>query len=90
MYYMSKGQAIAGRYQANLITKTCEKERVVSSHDNASAHWPEIEAIHSASFNILDHPPYPPDLAPSDFHLSPKLQKYQFRGKFDDKDMAAP
>jgi hypothetical protein len=31
-------------------------------------------------FQCLDHPPYSPDLAPSDYHLFPGLKK-QLKGK---------
>lgn len=27
-------------------------------------------------YDFLDHPPYSPDLAPSDFHLFPYLEKF--------------
>ena len=50
-----------------------------------------MAAIRDAGFEILDHPPYSPDLAPSDFHLFPKL-KESLRGQrfqTDDDVMAA-
>jgi len=31
-------------------------------------------------FQCLDHPPYSPDLAPSDYHLFPELKK-QLKGR---------
>jgi len=34
----------------------------------------------------LDHPPYSPDLAPSDFHLLVHLKKHVAGKKFDDDD----
>jgi len=34
----------------------------------------------------LDHPPYIPDLAPSDFHLFRHLKKHLAGKKFDDDD----
>jgi histone-lysine N-methyltransferase SETMAR len=36
------------------------------------------------AWDILDHPPYSPDLAPSDFHLSLHLKKHLTGKKFDD------
>ena len=36
--------------------------------------------IHELKFELLEHPPYSPDLAPSDFHLFPELKKFM-RGK---------
>jgi histone-lysine N-methyltransferase SETMAR len=35
--------------------------------------------IHLLGFTVSDHPPYSPDMAPSDFHLFPKMKKH-FRG----------
>jgi len=36
--------------------------------------------------DILDHPPYSPDLAASDFHLFLHLKKHLAGKKFDDDD----
>ena len=33
-----------------------------------------MAAIHDCGFKLIENPPYPPDLAPSDFHLFPKLK----------------
>jgi histone-lysine N-methyltransferase SETMAR len=32
-------------------------------------------------FQCLDHPPYSPDLAPSDYHLFPVLEKKTMEGR---------
>jgi hypothetical protein len=32
--------------------------------------------IHHLGFTALNHPPHNPDLAPSDFHLFPKLKEH--------------
>jgi histone-lysine N-methyltransferase SETMAR len=37
-------------------------------------------------WDILDHPPYSPDLAPSNFHLFLHLKKHIAGKKFDDDD----
>jgi len=37
-------------------------------------------------WDILDHPPYSPDIAPSDFHLFLHLKKHLAGKKFDDYD----
>ena len=42
----------------------------------------------ACGFELLPHPPYPPDPASSDYHFSPHMKKY-FRGhKFKDDDVA--
>ena len=33
-----------------------------------------MAAIHDYGFKLIEHQPYLPDLAPSDFHLFPKLK----------------
>jgi len=37
-------------------------------------------------WDILDHPPYSPDLAPTNFHLFLHLKKHLAGKKFDDDD----
>jgi histone-lysine N-methyltransferase SETMAR len=32
--------------------------------------------IHRLGFTVLDHPPHDPELAPSEFHLFPKLKEH--------------
>ena len=46
-------------------------------HDSAPVHRPLATQKKLAYFGLkcLDHPPYSPDLAPSDYHLSPGLKK---------------
>ena len=50
-------------------------------HDNAPAN-PALETLKKLAylgFQCLDHPPYSPDLGPSDYHLFPGLKK-QLKG----------
>ena len=46
-------------------------------HDNASSHKCEVAKSFLASekVNVLNHPPYSPDLSPCDFVLFPRLKK---------------
>ena len=45
-------------------------------HGNASAHWALAtqKKLTNLDVQCLDHPPYSPDLAPSDYHLFPGLK----------------
>jgi len=45
--------------------------KVILLHDNAPAHKakPVQDTIKSLGWDLLPHPPYSPDLAPSDYHL---------------------
>ena len=46
-------------------------------HDNTPAHraLATQNKLAYLGFQYLDHPPYSPDLAPSDYHLFPGLKK---------------
>jgi histone-lysine N-methyltransferase SETMAR len=50
-------------------------------HDNAPAHQALAtqKKLTYLGFQCLDHPPYSPDLAPSDCHLFPRREK-QLKG----------
>jgi histone-lysine N-methyltransferase SETMAR len=89
--YLPRGHTITGEYYAKLIPKVRqaikEKRRgklrcgVLFHQDNAPPHKScvSMAAIHNAGFEIFQQPPYSPDLAPSDYFLSPKL-KERLRG----------
>ena len=57
-------------------------------HDNARPHSAHVTTalLEKFKWDILDHPPYSPDLAPSDFHLFLHLKKHLAGKKFDDHD----
>ena len=46
-------------------------------HDNASSHKCEVvkSFLASEKVEVLNHPPYSPDLSPCDFFLFPRLKK---------------
>jgi transposase len=46
-------------------------------HDNARPHTARatIDALETVKSGVLSHPPYSPDLAPSDFHFFPHLKR---------------
>jgi len=50
---------------------------ILFSHDNAPAHraLATQKKLAYLGFHFIDHPPYSPDLAPSDYHLFPGLKK---------------
>ena len=58
---------------------------VLLQHDNAWLHTARstVATMHDLSFECLPHPPYSPDLAPSDFHVFGPLKEamgvFQFR-----------
>jgi len=72
------------RYIETLTALKRRSERIgirnetLLQHDNARPHTSAAtrDAIQRLEFSVLPHPPYSPDLAPSDFHLFPKLKKH--------------
>jgi histone-lysine N-methyltransferase SETMAR len=63
-------------------------KRVLFLHDNAPAHWvlATQKKLAYLGFHCLDHPPYSPGMAPSDYHLFPGLKK-QVKGCHFSSDM---
>ena len=57
-------------------------------HDNAPAHraLATQKKLAYLGFHSLYHPPYAPDLAPSDYHLFPGLKKKQLKGRHFSSD----
>ena len=57
-------------------------------HDNAPVHKSRVTqaAIRECKFEQLNHPPYSPDLAPSDYYLFRNLKSHLRGTKFRDDD----
>lgn len=84
--FLEDGTINANRYCDTLskLKKAIRKKRpglltsgVLLLDDNARPHSARATQNHIATlgWERLDHPPYSPDLAPSDFHLFPALKK---------------
>ena len=96
--FLPHKQTVNGDYYATLMgqlhDQVVEKRRgnltrgVMLLHDNAPVHTAKVAqaAIRRARFTQLEHPPYSPDLAPSDFHLFPNLKKFLRGMHFNDDD----
>lgn len=61
---------------------------VVLFHDNARPHSARKtqEILKQFKWDVFDHPPYSPDLAPSDFHLFTRMKKWLASQHFNDDD----
>jgi len=87
IYYLPKGLTINAEYYSTLLVQLKdilkEKRRgkvtkvVLFLHDTAPAHraLATQKKLAYLGFQFLDHPPYSPDLAPSDYHLFSGLKK---------------
>jgi histone-lysine N-methyltransferase SETMAR len=86
--YLENGETITGEYYSNLLTrpdkKICEKrpglqKKIIIFHqDSAPAHksFMTMGKLRDLHYELLEHPPYSPHLAPSDFCLFPKLKLF--------------
>ena len=86
--YLQKSKTINGEYYAKLLRELRQAIKskrpgkltkgVLLHQDNASAHKSLVamSAVHDCGFELIDHPPYSPDLAPSDYFLFPNLKKH--------------
>jgi len=94
--YLSKGSTVTGTYYAyELHRKLHEalkskhrgklRRGVLLLHDNAPAHTSAVatSAAAECGYELLLHPSYSPDLAPSDFCLFPLLKRLQWHTFFE-------
>ena len=85
--YLHKGETVTGNYYAGVLGRlhaaldqkrqAKHKRKSLLLQDNAPAHTSQVAmaAATEAGIEILDHPPYSPDLAPSDFFLFKNMKK---------------
>ena len=96
--FMSQKVTITGVYYADLlhklrlplkrsVGKSWPKYKVLL-HDNAPAHTSHVgqAAILESGFEEMHHPPYSPDMAPSDYHLFPNLKQHLRGQRFSTDD----
>lgn len=89
--YISEGATITGRYYAEIIRQIREaitvKRRaklrkgvllLQPRFSNAHSHTSRVamDAVSDAGFELLQHPPYSPDLAPCGFYLFFRLKNH--------------
>jgi transposase len=76
----------------NLRQRVCRvrwsTSRILLLHDNARPHTARatIDALEMLKFEVLSHPPYSSDLAPSDFRFFPHLKRDLKRTHFTSDD----
>jgi len=98
--YFEKGKTITGEYYSNLLTRLDGKKfvrkvpfckKIIIFHqDNAPAHKSVLAVgkLRDMHYELLEHPPYSPDLAPSDFSLFPKLKLFLAGQRFSSNQEA--
>ena len=90
--FLEGQKTITGAYYEDVLRKlrTVIREKrpgklhrgILFHHDNAPAHSSRLarETLREFRWQMIPHPPYNPDLAPSDYFLFPKLKEY-LKGK---------
>lgn len=96
--YLPKGQTINGEYYANLLDQLdakirekrpgLMKKKSIFHQDSAPVHKGVVAMgkLRDLGYELLGHPPYSPDLAPSDFHLFPKFKKFLSGKRFSSNE----
>lgn len=80
--YLEKGKTINSDYYMVLLDRLkkrphMKKKKVIFHQDNAPCHKSikTMTKFNELGFQLLPHPPYSPDLAPSDYWLFADLKK---------------
>ena len=76
------------RLKEQIDQKGLGRQKVYLQHDNARPHLaePVTRKIQELGWQVLPHPPYSPDLAPSDYHLFLSLSNDLRERSFRDED----
>ncbi|GFW18407.1 mariner Mos1 transposase [Trichonephila clavipes] len=92
--YLKRGKTINSDYYVALLERLkdeivekrpyLKKKKVLFHQDNAPCHksMKSMAKLHELGFELLPHPPYSPDLAPSDFFLFSYLKRMLAGQKF--------
>lgn len=96
--YLQKGTTINSDYYCALLDRLkaeiankrphLQKKKVLFHQDNAPCHrsMKTMAKLNELGFELLTHPPYSPDLAPSDFFLFSDLKRMLAGKKFKSND----
>lgn len=92
---LEKGQTVTadlysqqlGRVDQALSTQGSNTKVVRLLHDNARPHIAKVtqKKIEELKWQVLPHPPYSPDIAPSDYYLFRSMQKVLAGKKFENR-----
>ena len=98
--YLEEGKTISGEYYYNFLNRLDEKirkkslglqnKKIIFHQNNAPAHKSVLAMgkLRDLHYELLEHPPYSPDLAPSDFYIFPKLKLFLADQRFSSNQEA--
>ena len=104
VHFQEKGQTVTSARYSDMLVNDLKpairskrrgllSKTVLLLHDNARPHTAAhtVDTLRALKFEVLKHPPYIQDLAPSDFHLFGPVKEHLWGQKFadDDEVMAA-
>ena len=96
--YLEKGKTINSEYYCALLERLkaeiaakrphMKRKKILFLQDNAPAHKSiaTTAKINDLRLQLLSHPPYSPDLAPSDYYLFPNLKRWLINKKFSSRE----
>ena len=96
--YLEKGRTITGVYYAALLDRLVDeikekrphlqKKKILYHDDNAPSHTSIIAQTkkHELGLELFSHPPYSPDLAPSDYYLFSNLKRWLCGKRFQSNE----
>jgi histone-lysine N-methyltransferase SETMAR len=86
---LEKGQSMTAVLYCQILGRVRQQLRnrripVILLHDNSRVHTAKITKkwLEDANWEVLEHPPYSPDLAPSDYHLFRSMEHFLRAKKF--------
>jgi transposase len=90
---LEKGQSMTAALYCEILERLRQKLRnrripVILLHDNARPHTAKLtkQQLGTFGWNVLEHPPYSPDLAPNDYHLFRSMEHFLRNEKFKNID----
>jgi histone-lysine N-methyltransferase SETMAR len=97
VHFQEKGQTVTIAQYSDMLVNELKptirskrqgllSKRVLLLHNNARPHTAAhtVDTLRALKFELLKHPPYSPDLAPSDFHLFGPMKEHLWGQKFAD------
>ena len=80
-----KGSSVTGKFYREGVLTLSETHKLL--HDNALAHKSATvqEYLNESGIDVLDHPPYSPDLSSCDFWLFPRLKEMLAGHRFESR-----